>query len=248
MEESFYHEYAAAEDEHWWFEGRRAIIRETLSKWLPQGSRAHCKILDVGCGPGGMLDLLMEFGQVHALDPSEDAINYCRERVGNKATLHLGGIPDGVPENLMFDVLTAFDVIEHLEDAVSGMRRLKSVLKKDGSFVVTVPAYNFLWSVHDDINHHFRRYTRRLLNDHLKDAGFTVRYISYFNSILFPPIAIARLIGRLLPRNQNPKSDLSLPSSAINQILTSFFRSERYLMRMGSLPFGVSLIAVSTPR
>jgi SAM-dependent methyltransferase len=247
LEESFYHEYAAAEDEHWWFEGRRAIIRELLGKWLPPSPGDRRKILDVGCGPGGMLDLLMEFGQVHALDPSVDAINYCRERVGDRVTLHLGGVPEGVPRGMSFDVITAFDVIEHLQDPVSGLRGLRSVLKSDGALVCTVPAFKFLWSIHDDINHHFRRYTREMLEREFHDAGFRVKYMSYFNSVLFPPIAAARLIGRLLPAAKEAKSDLFVPPQSVNRILTSVFSAEKYVLRNGSLPFGVSLIAIAVP-
>ncbi len=122
---------------------------------------------------------------------------------------------------MSFDVITAFDVIEHLQDAVSGLRGLRSVLKSDGALVCTVPAFKFLWSIHDDINHHYRRYTREMLEREFQDAGFRVKYISYFNSVLFPPIAAARLIGRLLPAAKEAKSDLSVPPQSVNRILTS---------------------------
>ena len=132
-----------------------------------------------------MLDLLTEFGEVHAIDSSEDALSYCRERLGNRARLHQGTVPEGLPGGISFDVVTAFDVIEHIKDGVAGLRGMKETLKPGGLLFCTVPAFKFLWSVHDDINHHFRRYTRSTLGKELVDAGYRVEYLSYFNMFSF---------------------------------------------------------------
>lgn len=245
MEQSFYHEYALAEADHWWFEGRRAILRNVMRKWLPKTERL--KLLDVGCGPGGMLDLLTEFGEVHALDDSEDALGYCRERLGSRVALHKGSVLGGLPDGVEFDVITAFDVIEHVRDGAEGLRSLRAALKRDGLLFCTVPAYKFLWSIHDDINHHFRRYTAHMLREELVAAGFSVQYISYFNSLLFLPIAAARLLGRLFPTQRGSESDLSTPHHIFNTMLTSVFGIESHLLRAMRFPFGVSILAVASP-
>lgn len=246
MEESFYHEYAQADERHWWFAGRQRIVRDLIARSLPSGKRP--RILDVGCGTGGMLKLLAEFGETHGLEPFPDAVAYSRERAGHLATIHEGGIPDGVPRGMSFDLVTAFDVLEHLADAVAALCELRAAIAPGGIFICTVPAFRFLWSRHDDINHHFRRYTRAMLKGELESAGYEVKYISYFNTLLFPPIAAARLLGRLRPERDSGDSDLGMPSPAINQCLSAVFGAERYLLRVAPLPVGVSLAAVAIPR
>ncbi len=240
-----YRDFARLEDRHWWFEGRRAVVRAVLRKRLP--AHRSRRILDVGCGTGGMLKMLSEFGEVEGLESSEEGLGYCRQRFPG-TPLHRGQLPDGIPSGAQYELITAFDVLEHIADVVGSLTRLREALSPEGCLVATVPAYRFLWSEHDVANHHQRRYTRRLLAQHLEQGGFQPTWISYFNSALFPPIAAARLGSRLIPWKANGESDFGEAPAVINRLLQSVFSAERFLVPHWALPFGVSIIAVARPR
>jgi SAM-dependent methyltransferase len=246
MDETLYHQFAHIEDDHWWFRGRRDIIRSLLRRWLPPPpADQRRRILDVGCGTGAMLPLLQEFGDVEGLECSSDALDYCRSRVGDAVPLHQGLLPDGIPAGHCYDLVTAFDVIEHIPDEVEALRAMRQALQPGGTLLCTVPAFMFLWGPHDDINHHYRRYTRALLVKQLSRAGFKVRRVSYFNTLLFPPIAGVRLARRVIPSRQNGGSDFSVGPPLANRVLTSLFAAERHVLPRAPLPFGVSLVAMA---
>lgn len=240
MEAALYSEFGRLEDVHWWFTARRAIVREALSRRLP--ARHPRRILDVGCGTGGMLRMLREFGTVEGMDASDEALSFARARAGPDVPLHRGELPGGLPPARRYDLITAFDVIEHIPDAVRALEALRAALAPGGTLVCTVPAYAFLWSKHDELNHHCRRYTRRLLSEHLGRAGFEVRWASYFNTLLFPPIALARLAQRALGRDE-AGSDLAEAPPLTNRLLQTVFASERFVVPFAPLPFGVSILA-----
>ncbi|MGQ0506088.1 MAG: class I SAM-dependent DNA methyltransferase [Myxococcaceae bacterium] len=244
MEPSLYAAHARLEDNHWWFNGRRAVVREVLEQRLG-GDAQKRRILDVGCGTGGMLGMLRTFGEVEGIDSSDEALRYARQRMGDAVPLGKGQLPDGIPAGQRYDLITAFDVIEHISDAVESLRAIRKALKPGGALVCTVPAYQFLWSAHDDANHHQRRYDAGLLRAHLAASGFKVQYLSYFNALLFPPIAAVRLLHKVLPEKGGEELDETTPW--INAVLTVLFSSERHLLKRTTLPFGVSLIAVATP-
>lgn len=243
MEAHLYDELARQEDRHWWFRGRRAVIRSVVERHLPPPPR---RILDVGCGTGGMLQLLSEFGTVEGLESSDDALRLCRERIGDAAKLHKGLIPDDLPRDGSFDVVTAFDVLEHLDDPVGGMRGMRAVLRSGGIFICAVPAFRFLWSEHDDVHHHRTRYTRDDLRKQLLEAGFDVQFMSYFNTLLFPPIALARVLRKVLPRGVAGGSDLKDAPALLNSALGALFSAERLLVPHLPLPVGVSIVAVGS--
>jgi SAM-dependent methyltransferase len=242
MDLALYHQFAQIEDTHWWFRGRRDVVQCAMRQWLP--AHQTPRILDVGCGTGAMLELLSQFGSVEGLDCESAAIDYCRQRFGKAIELHNGLVPEGLPDGSEYDLITAFDVIEHIPDAVAALRGMRDLLAPRGHLVCTVPAYQFLWSSHDEINHHCRRYTERLLRSQLTDAGFKVRRASYFNTLLFPPIAAIRLARRALGLRE-AKSDFFEAPRPINEVLARLFRLESLLVPSISLPFGVSLIAVA---
>lgn len=241
MDAQLYRDFAAHEDSHWWFAARRAIVREFLKAHLPVA--APRKILDVGCGTGGMLPLLQEFGEVSALDSSEEALVAARQRAPS-ARLWKGILPGGIPPHERFDVVTAFDVIEHVPEVVEALAAMRDAMAPDGRLLVTVPAYMFLWSYHDELNHHQRRYTDSLLRAHLESAGLLVERTSYFNSWLLPPIAAVRLAQRFLPKPQN-HSDIEAVSPWLNRTLEYVFSSERFVVSKARLPAGVSLLALA---
>jgi SAM-dependent methyltransferase len=244
VDASLYPKMAALEDHHWWFTGRRAVVEAVLSRQLPP--RGGRKILDVGCGTGGMLPLLRQWGEVTGIDMSAQALELARQRGGNPI-LHQGGLPEGLPRGERYDLITAFDVIEHLAEPVASLQAMRGALRPGGVLVCTVPAFAFLWSEHDTVNHHHRRYTKALLKTHLEGGGFHLRWCSFFNSALFPPIALVRLLSKVLPRRQDqaPQDHLSGPPAPVNKLLHAIFSAERFVVPHLPLPVGVSLIAVA---
>lgn len=244
MTPELYDAHDRLEDRHWWFEGRRRIIREVLRlQLLPRVGR---RLLDVGCGTGGMLPLLSELGEVEGVESSPEALQRARAKFPEHR-LEPCELPQDLPQGT-WDVITAFDVIEHLDEPVQSLKLMRSRLRFDGQVVITVPAFQFLWGQHDELNHHRRRYSRSQLVSELKSAGLRATFTSYFNTLLFPAVAAARLLERWVPsRIRNQGADLRHTPAALNAVLTTLFGSERLALRRAALPFGVSLIAVAQP-
>jgi SAM-dependent methyltransferase len=243
VERDFYQRYFELEDRHWWFVGRRRILLSLLEQHL--GDRRDLRLLDFGCGTGTMAGHLARFGEVRAVDADAEAVEFCRRR-GLIEVQHLTGqaLPFGDRE---FDVVTSFDVLEHIEDDLSALSELRRVLAPGGTFLCGVPAFPFLWGAQDEISHHFRRYVRPQLRARLEDAGFEVLRASYFNSILFPAIAAVRLGRRVLPGDGNGKplqSDFEMGPPWLNGLLGRVFAAEAALVRKRDLPCGVSLLAL----
>jgi SAM-dependent methyltransferase len=243
MDKDFYFQYAAVEDKHWWFVGRREILNRVIRQLrLPD----NAKILEAGCGTGGNLRMLSRHGQVAAMELDEIACQFANQR--QVTAVRLGSLPDQIPFADEYDLIVAFDVIEHLDDDLGALLALRSHLKAGGYLVITVPAYKFLWSHHDDINHHKRRYRLQGLVSVVRQANFTLRYGSYFNTLLFPLVAGVRLLQKLLRlenKSQGSSSDLALPPPPVNQFLSFLFASERHFMGKIRLPFGVSALIVA---
>ncbi|MBL8911909.1 MAG: class I SAM-dependent methyltransferase [Archangium sp.] len=243
MTPGLYDAHDKLEENHWWFEGRRRVVREVMQRHvLP---RAQRKILDVGCGAGGMFPLLSDFGSVDGAEASPDALARARLKYPLRR-IESCSLPDELPKGT-WDLITAFDVIEHLDEPIAALRTMRSRLTWDGQVVITVPAFQFLWSHHDDANQHRRRYSRLELVSHLSSAGLKVTYVSYFNTLLFPAVAAARLLARVRPKKnaEHDSGDLEETPEPLNQMLKLLFSSERLAVKRTSLPFGVSLIAVA---
>ena len=232
------------EDVHWWFVGRRRILLQILPRYLSAGSNGHRRILDVGCATGTMLTYLAKYGKAQGVDMDPEAVGYCHERgLTDVMESSAGSLPfaDGT-----FDLATALDVIEHIDDDLGALREINRVLKPGGHLMMTVPAYKFLWGRQDDINLHKRRYTASLLRERLKAAGFEPRRLTYMNSLLFPPIAALRLLRHVLPAQKNPPSDFAFPApKPLNALLGGIFGSERLILSRLDIPFGVSILAVA---
>jgi SAM-dependent methyltransferase len=242
MDAHLYEEHALLEREHWWFVGRRAIVRQVIADHVPR--RSSLNLLDVGCGTGGMLPMLADFGTVEGIEGEPIAVRYCRSTYPS-FTVREGTIPTNVPADAAFDVVTAFDVIEHLDDDVGGLCALRAAVKADGIVVVTVPALQWLWSDHDRANGHRRRYSRASLVSALRGAQLELVHVSYFNTLLLPIVAASRLFERVRGAAAVPQSDFSMPRSWLNGVLTRILRSETSLVARTGLPLGVSLVAVA---
>jgi SAM-dependent methyltransferase len=245
VEERFYTEYAEVQDRHWWFVGRRRLIGAVLDAALPSVERNGRRILDVGCGTGTMLTELRRFGDVHGVDTEAAAVEFCHSRGESQVQLASGG---GLPHpDDSFDVVTLLDVIEHVDDDQTLLAEARRVIAPGGSLFVTVPAYRWMWGAQDEIAHHKRRYTRAQLRDSLTRAGFRVERASYFNTILFPPIAAIRLVRRVLPEPAELQSDFHYNEPGrLNTALTRVFARESAIVSKHDLPFGVSILALAT--
>jgi SAM-dependent methyltransferase len=224
---------------HWWFVTKKEIVLDAIDRFTTK--RDDVKILDIGCGSGLMLNALERLGQTHGMDMSDDAISFSKEIFSGD--VKKGSLPNQVPfQANFFDLITALDVVEHVEQDVKALAALHSHLTPGGKAVITVPAYMFLWSAFDDINEHKRRYTLRELKGKLIEAGFTIEKISYYNTLLFPVVYVVRKLNNLLGRDG--ASDVDMPSPPVNAVLKAIFGLEKFLLRFLNLPFGVSVLAV----
>lgn len=245
MREDFYPYYFRIEDRHWWFVGRRQILLALLDRYVgadPSGSR---RVLDIGCGTGTMLGFLSRYGTAEGIEGDDGAVKFCKKRGITNVTR--ATVPPLPHEDDRFQLVTAFDFIEHINDDAGALKEVRRVLAPGGSFFVTVPAYRFLWGNQDVIAQHMRRYSARALRDDLIAAGFVPRRVTYFNSLLFPPIAGIRLVRRLLPQNEQPRSDLEMTDETglANRLLARLFAAEAAVLVRRDLPFGVSVLGVA---
>jgi SAM-dependent methyltransferase len=235
---------AEVEDAHWWFASRRALVDRMLDRL---GLSPDASILEPGCGTGGNFPMLARRGKVFAIDADESAIGFAQAR--GLAHVARGSLPDQIPfGDQPFDLVLMTDVLEHLDDQAGALRALRRRLRPAGWLLLTVPAMPWLWSDHDVTHHHRRRYVASELSSLLTAAEFEVTYLSYYNFLLFPIIAGARILQRLRQPDRvgaNGRHDLAMPPHAINSILQSIFSSERYLVGRARIPFGVSLIALA---
>lgn len=238
MERVVYDRMAALDSRHWWYRARRDILAALISRAivLPENAR----ILEIGCGTGHNLVMLARFGAVDAVEVDDAARAVASKRTGCK--IGSAPLPDlaGVAD-VAYDLVAILDVLEHVEADRQALRSIARKLRPGGRILITVPAFQWMWSGHDVVNHHHRRYTRQTLKAAIADAGLKVELITYFNSLLFPLAAAARLWGRLRGKED---SDDALPPAPVNALFETLFGLERHAI--GRLPFppGVSIAAV----
>ena len=230
-----------AEDRHWWYRGRRTVLERVLMGLrLP----ARARILDAGCGSGRNMVELARHGTVTGVELSSVSVERARERgVGEVIS---GSVLDMPFAAESFDLAVSLDVIEHLEDDLAALRELRRTVTAGGALMVTVPAYPWLWSGHDVINHHHRRYTRRSLQSVAERAGWEQVRTTYFNSLLLPVAIVLRVLDRLTPSKPTESSlDLWVPPEPLNWLLERPLGAEAGLIgRGGRIPAGLSLLAV----
>jgi SAM-dependent methyltransferase len=240
VEEVLFDQFHRLEEGHWWFRGRRAVIRALTRRASPA---PHPRILDAGCGTGRNLEEYARLGRAVGVEPARPAVEYCRAR---GIEVHEGTLDELPFEDASFDLIFASDVLEHIEDDVEAMRELRRVAAPRARFVITVPAYTWLWSHHDDRHHHVRRYTRGLIETRTRLGGWEPVYSSYFNTVLLAPIAVTRAVQRLRPPPE--ATDYELTPARLSGLLELPMRAEAELIgRGGRLPAGVSIGLVCRP-
>ena len=229
------------EESHWWYLGRRRIIASLVKKICKTLDKPNPRILDVGCGTGANLKMLADYGSAEGVDISSQAVDFCRQR--GLDSVKLGAIERLPYEDSAFDLVTALDVIEHLDDDVAGLREMRRVLRPDGRVLLFVPAFMFLWGVQDDVSNHRRRYTLPSLLKAVEAAGFSAEWASYANVSFFLPVLLVRSVMRWLGLRAATEYGINIP--LMNGPFSQLFAAERFVLDGGKLPFGVSAVCIA---
>lgn len=240
MDRIVYDRMAAHDSTHWWYRARRDILSDYLARYaaLPENAR----ILEIGCGTGHNLTMLARFGTVDAIEIDAAAREIASARLGKPvAAAPLPALP-GV-ERGAYDLIAVLDVVEHIEDDVAALAAMADCLKPGGKILITVPAHQWMWSAHDTVNHHHRRYSKRSLAAAIERAGLRHRGLRYFNSLLFPAAVAARVAGKLTGKDD---SDDSPPARPLNTAFQAIFGLERHLIGRLPLPPGLSIITLAS--
>jgi SAM-dependent methyltransferase len=241
MERVVYQQMAELDDRHWWYRARRKILADLIRREakLPPNAR----ILEIGCGTGHNLAMLSGFGHVDGLELDDEAAALSEKRLGRGILRSPLPELDGVTDD--YDLIGAFDVIEHIDDDRAALDAIATKLKPGGKFIMTVPAHPWMWTAHDVANHHKRRYSKRSLRALIQGSPLKLDRIGYFNSLLFPVAVAERALSKLRGKDSG---DVSLPPKPLNAALEAVLGSERYLVGRLPLPPGLSLFAVASAR
>ena len=240
MDRDFELQTHRAEERHWWYRGRRSVIEQVIAGLgLPQ----HARILDAGCGSGRNMVELARRGSVTGLELSSTSVALARER-------SVGEVIEGSALEMpfadaQFDLAVSLDVVEHLEDDLTALRELRRVVAPGGALLLTVPAYQWLWSGHDEVNHHHRRYTRRSLQAVAERAGWRQERTTYFNSLLLPVAIMLRVLDKVYTKTTKSSLDLWVPPEPVNWLLERPLALEAAIIAHGGrIPAGLSLLTL----
>jgi len=240
MQEIVYHTNFELEDSYWWFVARNRIVKSMIE------NRTELKlgntILDVGCGTGGFAKLISDKFNPICLDTSSIALDYCKRR--GLENIHNSLLIDFPTSQYDISAVTMLDVLEHIENEREVLKQVYKLLPNKGWLIATVPAYQKLWSKHDEIHHHFRRYNRFDFISILRESGFSIKFSSYFNAILFFPALLKRFIDKITSAEKKKIEPVEEVSPLINNLFTKLFLLEKSLLNTASLPFGLSIIAI----
>jgi SAM-dependent methyltransferase len=240
MEAEAYLDMAASETQHWWFRGRRQVLDAVLSRLaLPVPAR----ILELGSGTGGNFEMLARYGSVTAVEMNEAARTISLRKTAAVRDVRPGSLPNDLALNgETFDLVCAFDVLEHVEEDEATLRTILACLVPGGAAVLTVPAFRWLWGPHDTQLHHKRRYAKAELRQKILAAGLRVERLTYSNMFLFPAAVLARASDKILRRTHSSGDGL-LPAP-LNETFAAIFGFERHLLGVMDFPIGLSLLAV----
>ena len=240
MERSVYEAMAEHDERHWWYRARREVLAALIRRKVALPKDA--KLLEIGCGTGHNLEMLGQFGSVDALEVDDVARAMAEKRLGHKVLSaplpELAGVADD-----RYDLVAALDVIEHIPDDKAALEGIARVLKPGGKLLATVPAHQWMWSAHDVVNHHQRRYSKAAFRKLIDQSPLKLESIGYFNSLLFPVALAERLASKVTGKED---ANLAPPPEPLNQALERVFAVERRLIGRVPLPVGLSLFAVAS--
>ncbi len=238
MERVIFDRMAELDQTHWWYVARRRVLSDLIAREVKPPKPA--RILEIGCGTGHNFEMLGAFGQVDGLEVDAPARAIASKRlgrpVGDAPLPELPGVPDG-----HYDLIALLDVLEHISDDRAALEGIKRKLAPGGKVLLAVPANQWMWSAHDTVHHHFRRYNRTTLSKVAREAGLRIDFISHFNTLLFPLAAGFRVLGKVTGREE---ADDAQPAAPLNKAFTALFGAERHLIGRVPMPFGVSLAAI----
>ncbi len=245
MDIGMYRDFYNLATKHWWFVARRKITFSMIGKFFPDGERLT--ILDVGCGTGSTLKELEKLGYAIGVDISKEAVKFCKLR-GCKNVYKVDQKEGLFFEDNTFDLITALDIIEHIDDERAALAEYYRIIRKGGILLITVPAYDFLWGPHDEVNEHKRRYVARELRNKVEKVGFTVKKMTYFDTFLFPFFVLVRTghrVSKMINSSYKPHSDLKMRPLVINYLLKTIFSLEDQFLKELNFSYGASLLCVA---
>jgi SAM-dependent methyltransferase len=245
MKQEYAHQYGSFEQTHWWFRARRVILKGLLDHHIPW--RPGMPVVEIGVGPGENLYSLYPDGiDLAGVEPEPE--NAARANARGPVPVHVGTV-ERMPAEISSrppELICMFDVIEHIEDDEAALDRLGALLGAGGRLALSVPAFQWMWGQQDVVNMHYRRYTRAGLCALLERHGFTIVRATYFCSVLFPPIALFRVLARIFSRKDKPAhSDFDYSAGPAEQLLYGLFRMEWPLLKYVNLPFGSSCFVLA---
>jgi SAM-dependent methyltransferase len=250
MRHDLYYDLYTKEQDYWWHVGKRAIVYGLLDRFGRRKKVAGRLALDVGCGTGLNLDHLAKLATPVGTDYYEEALQFCRER-GHTMLCKADAVELPFADGY-FDIITALDVVEHLDDDVAALAELCRVLRPGGIALVSVPAYPVLWTYWDDILGHRRRYTTRTLRAAAEEAGLEVLKVSYSNMLTLFPATGVRIVKAIFHRSAETRRQPKVPESDfiplpgwLNKGLVAYYHLEAQALRRSNLPFGLSVVCVA---
>ncbi len=237
MDKDFEKEYHHFEEKQWWFTTRRKAIHQLLKPFI----KPNMRMLDIGCSGGILIKELQSkysFVEVHGIDVSEEAVKKCKERGLPQVYCMDATTPELEPA--YYHILIASDCLEHIADDSTALANWYQLLQPEGMVLVFVPAFSSLWSKHDELNHHYRRYSRIELKKKLQQAGFDPVKSGYWNVALFFPAILIQFLNRLFHYNKNVHKNIHAPTSFMNHLLISWLNLENKLIGKVRYPVGIS--------
>jgi SAM-dependent methyltransferase len=236
VDEGYAQHYRELYQEHWWWRAREKVVLETISRYRPPDGWGS--ILDVGCGDGLFFDRLSELGEVEGVEPAAAALSPTSK---HRDRIHVGPFDESFQPGKRYSLILMLDVLEHLDDPVHPLRHALSLLEPEGVFLATVPAFNLLWTNHDDLNHHFRRYTKAAFRELARRAELRIDQATYFSYWTCPAKLVSRVMEKVL---RLQPAVPRLPPRWINDQLYALSRIEHSTLGMLPMPFGSSLMVV----